>query len=98
MIPKTWENPKAEHPEMKAFGDNDPVRIPLPSTLALSTSQPLNVKSRDPPFVTLNPKFETRNSKAGIASDLTPFYPNSQTLNNNYSTPNPQPTTLNPKP
>jgi len=27
MIPKTWENPKAEHPEMKAFGDNDPVDI-----------------------------------------------------------------------
>jgi hypothetical protein len=24
MIPKTWENPKAEHPELKAFGDNDP--------------------------------------------------------------------------
>ena len=21
MIPKTWENPKAEHPELKAFGD-----------------------------------------------------------------------------
>jgi len=27
MIPKTWENPKHEHPELKAFGDDDPVDI-----------------------------------------------------------------------
>jgi hypothetical protein len=27
MIPQTWENPKSEHPEMKAFGDDDPVSM-----------------------------------------------------------------------
>lgn len=27
MIPQTWENPKAEHPELKAFGDDDPVDV-----------------------------------------------------------------------
>lgn len=26
-LAQTWENPKAEHPEMKTFGDNDPVDI-----------------------------------------------------------------------
>ena len=51
MIPKTWENPKAEHPEMKAFGDNDPVRIHHPSfpptsqSLNLFSSQSLNLSS-----------------------------------------------------
>jgi len=27
MIPKTWENPGEEHPELKAFGDDDPVDV-----------------------------------------------------------------------
>ncbi|KAJ1472923.1 inorganic pyrophosphatase, partial [Baffinella frigidus] len=27
MIPKTWENPNHSHPELKAFGDNDPVDV-----------------------------------------------------------------------
>jgi inorganic pyrophosphatase len=27
MLPQTWEDPKHEHPEMKVFGDNDPVDV-----------------------------------------------------------------------
>jgi len=45
MIPKTWENPKAEHPEMKAFGDNDPVDIVEIGSAAVPRGSVIQVKA-----------------------------------------------------
>jgi len=45
MIPKTWENPKAEHPELKAFGDNDPVDIVEIGSASIARGSVVKVKS-----------------------------------------------------
>jgi len=45
MIPKTWENPKAEHPELKAFGDNDPVDIVEIGSASIARGAVVQVKA-----------------------------------------------------
>jgi 3'-phosphoadenosine 5'-phosphosulfate synthase len=45
MIPKTWENPKAEHPELKAFGDNDPVDVVEIGTASIPRGSVVQVKA-----------------------------------------------------
>jgi len=45
MIPKTWENPKAEHPELKAFGDNDPVDIVEIGSASIARGSVVKVKA-----------------------------------------------------
>jgi len=45
MIPKTWENPKAEHPELKAFGDDDPVDIVEIGSASIARGSVVQVKA-----------------------------------------------------
>nr|CAI77906.1 pyrophosphatase [Guillardia theta] len=45
MIPQTWENPKHEHPELKAFGDNDPVDIVEIGSSPIPRGQVVSVKA-----------------------------------------------------
>jgi len=45
MIPKTWENPKHEHPELKAFGDNDPVDIVEIGSASIARGSIVQVKA-----------------------------------------------------
>jgi inorganic pyrophosphatase len=45
MIPKTWENPKHEHPELKAFGDDDPVDIVEIGSASIARGSVVQVKA-----------------------------------------------------
>ena len=45
MIPQTWENPNAEHKELKAFGDNDPVDIVEIGSAPLARGSVVEVKA-----------------------------------------------------
>jgi len=43
-LPKTWEDPTVEHPELKALGDNDPVDVVEIGTSALAQGAITRVK------------------------------------------------------
>lgn len=43
-LPQTWEDPKAEHPELKVFGDNDPVDVVEIGSKSQSQGQVTKVK------------------------------------------------------
>eukprot|EP00635_Sarcinochrysidales_sp_CCMP3193_P003371 CAMPEP_0118897080 /NCGR_PEP_ID=MMETSP1166-20130328/4636_1 /TAXON_ID=1104430 /ORGANISM="Chrysoreinhardia sp, Strain CCMP3193" /LENGTH=284 /DNA_ID=CAMNT_0006836147 /DNA_START=29 /DNA_END=883 /DNA_ORIENTATION=+ len=44
-IPQTWENPNEEHPELKCFGDNDPIDVVEIGTAALEPGSVTQVKA-----------------------------------------------------
>jgi inorganic pyrophosphatase len=44
FLPKTWEDPTVEHPELKAFGDNDPVDVVEIGSRALGQGEIAKVK------------------------------------------------------
>jgi inorganic pyrophosphatase len=43
-LPQTWEDPNEEHPELKVFGDNDPVDVVEIGSKALSMGSVVQVK------------------------------------------------------
>jgi inorganic pyrophosphatase len=43
-LPQTWEDPNVEHPELKCFGDNDPIDVVEIGSKALATGEIAPVK------------------------------------------------------
>jgi len=43
-IPQTWENPNEEHPELKCFGDNDPIDVVEIGSKAIAMGSVCEVK------------------------------------------------------
>ena len=43
-IPQTWENPTEEHPELKVFGDNDPIDVVEIGSKAIDSGSVVPVK------------------------------------------------------
>jgi inorganic pyrophosphatase len=43
-LPQTWEDPNAEHPELKCFGDNDPIDVVEIGSTALAMGSVTEVK------------------------------------------------------
>jgi len=44
-LPQTWENPNEEHPELKCFGDNDPIDVVEIGSAALEAGSVTPVKA-----------------------------------------------------